>query len=319
MIPLIIWALIFVLSVFVLIKAADYFTASAEKIGIHFGIPAFIVGVTIVSIGTSLPELLTSLIAVLKGSSEIVISNIVGSNITNIFLVLGIAAIIGKNLKITYDIAKIDLPLLVASTLFLFACAIDGKFTLIEIILCLVGFFIYLFYTINIEKKNKDKQIKKELNGILLKRKLQFKVWAILILSAGFIYLGSNYVVESVINLSKILNIGTDVIVASVVALGTSLPELVVSVTAASKGKPEMAIGNILGSNIFNSLAIIGIVGLFGNLIIPVSILTLGLPLMLLATLLFLFMTQDKIVSQWEGWFLILFYAFYIGKLFALF
>ncbi|MFQ5887680.1 MAG: sodium:calcium antiporter [Candidatus Hydrothermarchaeales archaeon] len=101
--------------------------------------------------------------------------------------------------------------------------------------------------------------------------------------------------------------------------MGTSLPELTVSITAARVGKPEIAIGNVLGSNIFNSLAVMGISALFGTLLIPQSILTFALPLMLIATLLYLFITQDRQITKWEGWLLLLFYLFFIGKILNLF
>jgi len=319
MFDLFLWAIIFIAGFFVLIKSSDYFVNSAEKVGIHFGMPAFIVGVTIVSIGTSLPELLVSIISVFRGASEIVIGNIVGSNITNIFLVLGVTAIVGRKIRITYEISKIDLPLLFGSTFLLAVCAWDGAFTFFEALLCIAGFLVYIFYTISVEKKHKDKEIKKELNGALRKKKLEPKTWIIMILSVFFIFVGSKLVVESVINLSELLNIGTGVIAATVVALGTSLPELTVSVTAAIKHKPEMAIGNILGSNIFNALAIVGVSGLFGTLLVPANIISFGIPMMIIATFLYVFMTQDKFVSKWEGWLLICFYIFFIGKLFGLF
>ena len=319
MAPLFIWLIIFIVSLIVLIKASDYFTDSAEKIGVYFGLPAFIIGVTIVAIGTSLPELISSIFAVLKGSSEIVVGNVVGSNITNIFLVLGVAAILGKKIKVTYELVHVDLPLLVGSAFLLAVTIWDGIFTLPEALLCIGGIILYLFYTINAEKKHKDVEIKKEMKGEIKKiRKLDLKTLIILAVSAFFIYLGAKYTVESVIQLSEILNIGKEIIAISAVALGTSLPELMVTVSAARKGKPEMAVGNILGSNIFNSLAVMGIPALIGTLIIPHSILTFGLPMMLIATLLYFFITQDKEITRWEGWMLIIFYVFFIGKLFNL-
>lgn len=150
------------------------------------------------------------------------------------------------------------------------------------------------------------------------RRKLDWKTLTILIVSAFFIYLGAEYTIESVIKLSKILNIGKEIIAISAVALGTSLPELMVTVSAARKGKPEIAVGNVLGSNIFNALAVMGMPAFFGTLIIPHSILTFGLPMMLVATLLYFFMTQDKEITKWEGWMLIIFYVFFIGKVFNL-
>lgn len=319
MLHLFIWLIIFIVSLIVLIKASDYFTDSAEKIGLYFGLPAFIVGVTIVAIGTSLPELVSSIFAVLKGSSEIVVGNVVGSNITNIFLILGIAAIIGKKIKVTYELVHVDLSLLIGSAFLLAVTIWDGIFTLPEALLCIGGIILYLLYTIHTQKEYEDVEIKKEMKEELKKRrKLDWKTLTILIVSAFFIYLGAEYTIESVIKLSKILNIGKEIIAISAVALGTSLPELMVTVSAARKGKPEIAVGNVLGSNIFNALAVMGMPAFFGTLIIPHSILTFGLPMMLVATLLYFFMTQDKEITKWEGWMLIIFYVFFIGKVFNL-
>ena len=319
MIDLLLWIGLFIVSLVVLIKASGYFTDSAEKIGIFFGIPAFIVGVTIVSIGTSLPELVSSIFAVLRNSPEIVAGNVVGSNIANILLVLGIAAIVGKKLKITYELRHVDMPFLVGSAFLLMVTIWDGLFTLPEALLCIATLIVYLLYTINTEKKHKDVEIKKEMKGELKKKKLEWKIYIILLLSGFFIYIGAKYTVESVIKLSGMLNIGTEIIAVSAVALGTSLPELMVTIVAARKGKPEIAVGNILGSNIFNTFAVMGIPALIGTLVIPSTILTFGLPIMLIATLLFFFVTLEKEITNWEGWMLLIFYVFFIGKLFNLF
>ena len=152
-----IWIGIFIISLFVLIKSSEFFTEYAEKVGIYFGMPTFIFGVTIVSIGTSLPELISSIFAVIKGSSEIVVGNVIGSNIANIFLVLGIAAIICKKLKISYELSHVDFPLLIGSTFLLSVTILDGIFTISDGILCLFAFLVYLLYTFNTQKTNKYK------------------------------------------------------------------------------------------------------------------------------------------------------------------
>jgi cation:H+ antiporter len=315
--PLFIWIIIFVVSLFILIKASDYFTNAAEKIGLYLELPAFIVGVTIVSIGTSLPELASSIFAVFMGSSEIVVGNVIGSNIINIFLVLGIVAVVSKDvIKISFELIHVDLPLLVGSAFLLGVTIYDGIFTLPEALLCIAGLILYLLYTINVEKtqENKAKGERKELR----KRELRGKTLIILLVSIFFIYLGAKYTIESVIKLSEILNIGKEIIAISAVALGTSLPELTVSINAARKGRQEIAVGNVLGSNIFNTFAVMGIPALFGTLVIPQSILTFGLPMMLIATLLYFFITQEKEITKWEGYLLLIFYVFFIGKLFNL-
>ncbi|MBW2967395.1 calcium/sodium antiporter [Candidatus Woesearchaeota archaeon] len=314
-----IWGVSLVLSLVVLIKASDIFTDSAETVGTWLRLPAFIIGVTIVAIGTSLPELASSIASVLKGSSEIVIGNVVGSNIANIFLVLGMAAIVAKKLEITYELIHVDLPLLISSAGLLAITVWDGIFSIPEAILCLVALGIYITFTIRSEKSGKDKKIGKEMKPEMkrLKRRAKLKTttWLVLVLSAFFIYIGAEFTVSSVIELSSILGIGKEVIAASAVALGTSLPELVVSITAAKKGKPEIAVGNVLGSNIFNALAVMGIPALIGVLVIPKSILAFSLPVMLFATFLYFFTTQDRQITRWEGYMLVLFYVLYIGKL----
>lgn len=313
------WTGIFIVSLFTLIKASDYFTDSAEKIGVFFRIPPFIVGVTIVSIGTSLPELGSSLFAVFMGNSEIVAGNVVGSNIANIFLVLGVAAIISRKLNIGYELSHVDLPMLVSSAFLLLITMWDGTFTTIEALICIICLIIYITYTINVEKTHKDKEIKKETKEIIKKEKFNWTTLIILILSGIFIYFGAKYTIESVVEISKILGIGAEIIAVSAVALGTSLPELFVTISAASKGKPEIAVGNVLGSNIFNSFAVMGIPALFGSLVISPTILSLSLPIMLIATLLFFFVTLSKQVTRWEGYILVIFYLVFIGKLFSLF
>ena len=309
------WVIIFIISLAVLVKASDFFTTSAEKIGLHFKIPPFIIGVTIVALGTSLPELISSIYAVFNGASEIVVGNVIGSNITNIFLVLGIAAIVAKKMKISFELIHVDLPLLIGSALFLTLALLDKVFSMGEAILSIIGIIIYLIYTTKIQKGHTTKKTKKEVKSL---EKFQWHTVVILIASALFIFIGAKYTVESVINISEILNIGKEIIAITAVALGTSLPELVVSITAARKGKAEIAVGNVLGSNIFNTFAVMGIPALFGNLTIPNSILTFGLPVMIVATLLYLFITQDKEITRWEGSLLLLFYVFFVGKTFGL-
>jgi len=316
---LLLWIIVFIISLAALIKASGYFTESAEKIGLFFGISAFIVGVTIVALGTSLPELITCVIAVLEESSEIVIGNVVGSNIANIFLVFGITAIVGKKMTITHNIVKVDLPFLAGSAFLLTAAAWDGVFNAQEGILCIVAIVSYLLYTANTREKQGNIEIKEEIKEAAKEPRLAWTTWVVLVVSAVFIYLGAKYTVVSIIKLSEILKIGKEVIAVSAVALGTSLPELAVTVSAARKGKTGIAVGNVLGSNIFNSLAVMGIPALMGTLVVPQSIIAFSLPVMLIATFLFVLITQDKEVSQWEGWLLLVFYVFFIGKLFHIF
>lgn len=315
-----IWAAIFVVSLGVLLKASDYFTDSAEEIGLFFKLPAFIIGVTIVAFGTSLPELLSSIFSVLEGSSEIVIGNVVGSNITNIFLILGIGAIVAKKIKVNHEIINVDLPIMMGSAFLLALMLWDGKFSLAEAFLCIAGLCIYLFHTITVKMKSSpdekqlERDLRKEFRAIKFR---EFPVKSLLTLCGSliFLFVGAKYTIESAIALSEFLKIGKEVIAGSVIALGTSLPELAVSYAGARRGKADIVVGNVLGSNIFNALGVMGISGFFGTIVVPSSVLSFGLPVMIVATILYLFITQDKEITRWEGGFLLVLYIFYVGKL----
>ena len=310
---LIIWIVIFIVSLFVLIKASDFFTDSAEQIGLFFGISPFLIGVTIVSVGTSMPELISSIVAVSQNSSEIVFGNVIGSNIANIFLIIGVASLISSPLRIQYELINVDLPLFVGSTFLLGLTVLDGEFSLNEAIICILGYIVYVLYTISSGKEEQRSDLENKSN-----KSLPLKPIVIVVVSSLFIFLGANYTIESVTKISEILNIGKELIAVSAVALGTSLPELIVTISAARKGKPEIAVGNVLGSNIFNSLVVMGIPRFIGELVIPEDVVGSGLLVLLVGTILFFFVTQDKQVTRWEGLIFFLFYGWFIGNIFGL-
>lgn len=314
------WIGVFVVAVVALVLSADWFTAGAEELGLYLGMAPYVVGVTIVAIGTSLPELVSSIFAVVQGSPEIVAGNVVGSNLTNIFLVLGIAAIIGKRLSVSHELIHVDLPMLVASAAFLGVSVWDGVVTALEGTLLCLGALVYLVYAVNISRQRGrlHEEIEEDLEEELevVEGRLDRKVWARLLGGAVLLYFSAEYTVRSVIELSLLLDIGADVIAISAVALGTSLPELVVSVVASRRGNLEVAMGNVLGSSVFNSFAVLGIAALIVPVPVASSVLMLGVPMMLIATLLFFFMAQDREITRWEGLLLVLFYVLFLGKLF---
>lgn len=317
--------LIFAVSLITLVKASDFFTDAAEKIGLVVGFPPFVIGVTIVSIGTSLPELLSSLFGIFQGAPEVVVSNVVGSNIANICLVIGIASIVSSNgVRILYDLVSVDLPLFIGSALLFTLMAWDQTFSRGEALLLVIGYIMYLFYILQSSDEtatqnssdfspNEPPQARIDNRATQLMRQ-----GLILLLSGIFIFLGARYTIDSLIRLSEVLNVGKEVIAVSAVALGTSLPELIVTINAASKGKAEIAIGNVLGSNIFNIFIVIGIPGLIQSLPVPEAVIIPGLPTFVAASLMTFFIAQDKKVTLWEGWLFILFYAWFIGSVFGL-
>ncbi|MEM9976716.1 MAG: calcium/sodium antiporter [Cyanobacteria bacterium P01_D01_bin.2] len=311
--------LIFVLSLVTLVKASDFFTDAAETLGLALGLPPFIVGVTIVSMGTSLPELLSSLVGIFQGAPEVVAGNVIGSNIANICLVVGTAAIMStKILRVMYNLISVDLPLFVGSALLFALMALsDRTFTRGESLILVIGYIVYLFYIL----KSSDEEAQGQTSATdtppdTAARSLRELL--ILVLSGIFIFIGANYTIESLIQISDRLNIGRDVIAISAVALGTSLPELMVTINAALKGKAELAVGNVVGSNIFNIFVVIGIPGLFTSLPVSEQILTYSVPTLLAASLLMFFTVQDNKITTWEGWLFMMLYAWFMGTVFGL-
>ena len=306
-----IWLLVFVVSLTVLVKASDYFVEGAEAVGLSFGMPHFVIGVVIVGFGTSLPELVSSIFAVLHGTSEIVIGNVLGSNITNIFLVLGIAAVGSTEFRFNHNLLRVDLPIFLGATILVALTVTDGEFSVGEAVFCLIGLIIYMFSALQAEQNIAYEEEENETTT-------RVSAWVKLLASPVLIFVGAKYTVDAVVELSEILGIGAEIIAMSAIALGTSLPEVFVTLGAVRKGKPEMAIGNIMGSNAFNAFAVLGIPRLIGPLVIPASVIDYSLPVFFVAALLFVIVTVDEKVNRWEGWLMLMFYLFFVSRLFQL-
>ncbi|MEO0582159.1 MAG: calcium/sodium antiporter [Bacteroidota bacterium] len=302
------WSAIFIGSLITLIIASDFFIKASERIGIALGIPAFIVGVTMIAIGTSLPELVTSIVAVTRGQSVIVPGNVVGSNLTNTGLVLGVIAIIARRIKLEFDVMKVDGPMLIGATLLLFLCLLDGKFQFFEGLLFLGGLAVYLAYIFMLGKSGGDEAESLDIPSEERKHRLTWKEPVILLLSGLVIYFSAVFNVQAINNLGKILHVGQDFIALTAVALGTSLPELIVSLVAVRTGNIEMAVGNVVGSNLFNIFAVMGLPRLFGEIAIPPTLIDYSLPALVAITIVLLYVLQDKVINRWEGWILLLFY-----------
>jgi len=306
MLTLLFWILIFIVSLFFLIKASDYFITSSENIGVYLKFPPIVIGIIILSIGTSLPELISSIFAVLKSSSEIVIGTVIGSNIANLFLVLGILAVVSKNLFINKKFIQKDVPFFIATSLLLFLVVFNGFVSIFETLILLFIFVIYIIYTIKEIDLSQTIVEKKPLKKEVLKNIFIF------VLSIVVIYFGAKYLIDATISLSEILNIGKEIIAISAIAFGTSLPELVVSIKAIGLKKHDLAIGNIIGSNIFNVLGIIGISSLFGTVMFNLDAFLFPLILMVMGTFLIYFIFLDRKVTKQEGFLLLALYVFFL-------
>jgi len=329
---MLIWIVVFVIAMLVMVKGADWFLAGAEKIGLAAGLSPFVVGVIIVGMGTSFPELISSIVATLKNVPEIVVANAVGSNISNILLIIGISAIISKRLTVSKNLINLDLPILATATVLLLGAAWDRHIGFGEALILVISYIIYLLYTVfhkderkieddyvilpSREERRKSLNLDKK-NGIE-RPKLQFKDFALLIVGVAGLLLGAKYLIDAVIKLSELFNINPGIISITAVAIGTSLPELLVSVKAAFSGKSEIAVGNIFGSNAFNALVVVGVPGLIHNSPIDEQTFLIGLPTMAVATLLFIISGISQKIYIWEGAMYLMLFIMFIGKLFNL-
>lgn len=301
--------IIFIFSLLGLLTLARFFTQSAETIGKFLRLPSFVVGVFIVGIGTSLPELISGIISVTNNSSEILSGNIIGANISNILLITGLAVVINrKNIVLSSGYMYIDLHFLVGSFLYFYIIAYDGQ---IEPLEALFGFAMFIVYAIYLIKSGTEAQDKNAKTASL------FPTLSLLILivSAVGIYFSADYTIFSLEKIATDLSIPKSVVALTILSLGTTLPELAVNIRAIRQGKAEMAIGNVLGSCVFNTLVIPSIASLFGTITITNNLLTFSLPIMAACGLLFYLLTQDKRISVWEGLMFICLYSLFIFKI----
>ena len=307
--------LMLVIGFILLVKGADYFVDGACSVAERFGIPQLVIGLTIVAMGTSLPEAAVSISAAIKGSDGIAIGNILGSNIANVALVLGICAIITP-LSIQKNSLHYEMPFMIAVTAILILTgALDEKVGRIDggILLVLFAlFFVYLVYcTLSENKRNKSLS----LNNIAMyendqtqQEKVQYEVVvdkskankvlgiAILKILVGgvAVVLGGEFVVSTSTSLATMAKIPDSIIGLTIVAVGTSLPELVTSVIAAKKGKVDLAIGNVIGSNIFNILLVLGVSSLINPILFKPEFLIHAMVAIGVALLLFVLICCSK-------------------------
>ena len=250
-----------------LIKGADFLVDGASEIAKRFHIPEIVIGLTIVAIGTSMPELVVSVTSALEGHSDLAIGNIVGSNIANMFLILGVCSII-KSLRFKRETKIFEIPFTIFTTILLFWLCINNKsgdyyiITRKEGIILLIFCGLFILYNLIMAKKGNEFDREEPILEIQTKEEKQVPVLeSIFGIALGIIglKLGGDIVVNNSVEIAQILGITEKLISLTIVAFSTSLPELITSITATRKGDTDMAIGNVLGSQIFNILLIIGI------------------------------------------------------------
>lgn len=314
--------IIFGASLAALVKASDIFIDIAEKIGKRLGMPHFIVGIVVIGLGTSLPELASSLTAIAQSTPEntyttIVTANVIGSNIANILLGVGIASLF-RVVKVSRELIDTDLPFLFASTAIGILFLMDGVLSRGEGIMLLAMFILFIAFSLFDE--NLEDEIEEEEKAVKVKRKESLvKLFSFLALACGAIIISSDFTIKGLIGIVDVTGIGKDIASMVLLALGTSFPEIFVSVMAVRKKKFAMALGNIFGSNIGNMLGILGISAVITPLAVSEKSILIGLPFIGVATLFFIFTTMDNRVRKWEGFMAIGIFLAFFGKLFGVF
>ena len=286
--------LLIIIGVVLVLKGADFLTEGASALARRMHVPEIVIGLTIVSAGTSAPELFVSVVSALNGTPDLAVGNVVGSNTMNCMLIVGCAAMVAP-MTISRSTVRKDIPFAVMASILLTCIALDNYLGRVDGIILLLGFVVFMAYTL-LQAKNGQAEPQTEVRQLNPWLSLLFLVIGLAMLVAG-----SNVFVGSASSVAAALGISEGVIGLTVVAGGTSLPELATSVVAARKGQSAIAIGNVIGSNVFNILLILGMTAVISPLQIE-GITTIDMAVMLISVILvWLFSFTRFTVERWEG------------------
>ena len=290
--------ILLVLGFILLLKGADWFVDGASSIASRFGIPQLIIGLTIVAMGTSLPEAFVSITAALKSNAAITIGNVVGSNILNVGIILGITALI-RPLHIQNSTIKYEMPFMILVTLVLILLGINTTISRLDRMIMWLFFLGYLYYIFKMSKNQMEETEIKQTNSLFIP------------LGLVCLMVGSNFAVDAATNIAISLGVSQRFIGLTIVALGTSLPELVTSVTAAKKGNADIAIGNIIGSNIFNILFVVGSSALITPVPFESHFIIDSFVAILIGLVLYLCTKKTRVLDKKAGILLLVTYSIY--------
>ncbi|MEJ5284130.1 MAG: calcium/sodium antiporter [Brevinematia bacterium] len=304
-----------------LIYGANFLVDGGAALAKKLNVPTIVIGLTIVAFGTSAPELVVNIFASIKNNSDIVLGNILGSNIFNILSILGVSSLI-RNLKVSKTTTLIEVPIVILSSIIIFIVANDiliDKRAYSEIsrsdgLIVLIFFILFLAYNIFLGI-TRDFELGEEIKDLKIQKSIFY-----IIIGLTFLILGGRFVVNSSINIAKFFGISERVIALTIVAIGTSLPELITSIIASLKKATDIAIGNVLGSNIFNSLFIIGVSSVITNVSVkPLN--QYDIVVNILASIfifIFLFTGKRHELERWEGVLFIILQIIYFASLFLI-
>ncbi|WP_031433947.1 calcium/sodium antiporter [Methylomarinum vadi] len=299
----------------VLVIAADMFVNGTASIARNLGVSPLLIGLTIVGLGTSAPEILVSAIASLQGNSGLAVGNALGSNIANIGLILGCTALISP-LAFHSDLLKRELPILLLISVMCFLLSFDGV-SRADSVLMLLALALFIFWLIHVGQKqhNGADEFEEELTAELPAKMASWKAWLFFVIGLAGLLLSSRLLVWAAVNIAEAFDVSDLVIGLTIVALGTSLPELAASIASVIKKEDDLAVGNVIGSNIYNLLAVYSLPGLIAPGVVAPSVLQRDFPVMLGFTgILFLLgfgLNQSGRINRLEGALLLLAYCAY--------
>lgn len=305
--------LFFILGLIFLVAGAEALVKGASRLAGAVGISPLVIGLTVVAFGTSAPEMAVSAMASLDGQSDLAMGNVVGSNIFNILFILGISALVTP-LVVSKQLIRLDVPLMIAVSLILVAFAWDGGIQRWEAALLFLGIVMYTIFQVR-ESRRETAEARKEGDEVIV-TSTGFYLTNITFIVGGLslLVLGSEWLVDASIKFATYIGVSERVIGLTIVAAGTSLPELATSVMASIRGERDIAVGNVVGSNVFNILAVLGLSGMLSpnDLTVAAGIMTLDIPVMVATAIICfpLFFTGFKI-SRLEGAFFVLSYVAY--------
>lgn len=300
--------IIFIVAMGSLIYGADFIIKESERIALHFDISHFVIGATLVAFGTSLPEMAASMMASGVGKSDMAVANVVGSVIFNITLVLGAVFVLAKNMKTKRDLFGVDSAWVIVPVIIFFLMSQDGvigRFDGVLYLLVMVSYLIFLFTSSKDDLEGEiDESLKEKFNWP--------KTIALLVVGFALTIGGANFVVDSGANIARDFGVSEWIIGLFLISLGTSLPELVVSLVALKKGSAEMSIGNIIGSNVANFSMVLGASSLVAPLSVNLAANQFDMLIMLGASITLLFIIANKLYNKAGGIFLLTILALFI-------
>jgi cation:H+ antiporter len=312
----------FIAGLAALIGGAELFLKGVDHFGVKWRISPLIMGLTVVAFATGAPELAISLQAAVSGNADLVLGNIIGSNIANILLILGISAMI-KPLVVKLRVVQIDVPIVIGASILLYVIAQDGKLTTIDgvwLLLGLLGYSIFTFFQIKQERENQPEETDFEAEQRKLSSGWFFYVKNIgfLVIGMGLIVKGSDWMVDSAVELATILGLSQLVIGLTIVSIGTSLPEIATSIATIRKGNTDMAVANVMGSNLYNILLTLGLTVVIAPEVLMVSpaAIALDIPFMIAVSIACIpIFIAGFDITKFDGFMLLFYYGSYVTYL----